>query len=196
MRIDRYELVVILGLLCCDIHVGDNAQAIWELLLITSSKPLEVDSFYLFTKGTFTLLDTLVPEIIDCSGQDVKLLTNQVSLMLYQNCCRSQPSLAELFSRTNQQSGLAIPQDAFMSWAPHSFCLDTFIRSNITVYHDRLLLIQEILGLRTATMKEVVEVVVQSVGEEKMEMTSMITSNEFVQVGNGVISNSVTIITK
>ena len=190
MRIDRYELVVILGLLCCDIHVENNLQALWELLLITSSKPLELDSFYLFTKGTFTLLDTLFPEILDCSGQDAKLLTNQVSLTLYQNCCRSHPSLAELSARSNQQSGVAIPQNVFMSWAPHSFRLDTFIRSSIAVYNDRLLLIQEILGLRIATMKEVVEGIVQSVGEEKVEVTSTITSNEFVQVGNEMLSKN------
>ena len=196
MRIDRYELVVILGLLCCDIHIGNNVQALWELILITSSKPLEIDSFHLFTKGVFTLLDVLFPEILDCSGQDMHLLINHVSLTLYQSCCRSHPSMDGLLSRSNQQPVLSIPQDVFMDWAPHSFCLDTFIRSSTAVYNDRLLLIQEILGLRLATMNEVVDAIVHSVGEEKMGVDSTISSNEFEQVINEMIGNSNFIVMK
>ena len=155
-RIDRYELLVVLALLCCDIHVGENLSRLWELLLKTSATPEGLDSFRTFSTGVISLVDLMFPHLLQYTCKEKTALISTISATLYTSCCESDSRLRIQLHAGNVHRPI-IPLEVFSQWAPSSFRVDEFIRNGHTIFNVRVYTLQDVLGLRNASLSEVIE---------------------------------------
>lgn len=146
-RINRYELLSFLGLLCCDIHTDDNVPLLWELLQTTSAVLNHVDSFATFSNGVVALVTLIAPSILEFVGKEPESFVTYLASALYDSCCRSQPHA--------DSPRPLISQELFSQWAPSAFRMDETIRSGHAVYNSRVLALQTLLGLQAATLQDV-----------------------------------------
>ena len=155
-RINRYELLVVLALLCCDIHVGENLSRLWELLLKTSSTPAGIDSFRTFSTGVISLVDLMLPHLLQYACKEKMALISTISATLYTSCCESDSHLRIQLHAGNVNRPI-IPLSTFSEWAPSSFRIDEFICNGHAIFNMRVYTLQDVLGLRGASLSDVIE---------------------------------------
>ena len=155
-RVDRYELLVVLALLCCDIHVGENLSHLWELILKTSSTPAGIDSFLTFSTGMVSLVDLMLPHLLEYACKEKMALISTISATLYTSCCESDSHLLIQLHAGNMNRPI-IDFATFSEWAPSSFRVDEFICNGRAIFNMRVYALQDVLGLRTTTLSDVIE---------------------------------------
>ena len=144
--INRYELVCALALLCRDIHVGDNADRVWNVLQCVSSLTEGIHSFTVFVRAVITMITIMTPQLLLSFNQDAESLVGSLSASMIASYTSFDASFA---------SNHIIKYEPFLLWASSSFCIDEAMRAGCSLLNARVGRLQTLLGVRWASFHDI-----------------------------------------
>ena len=148
--INRYELLCALSLLCCDIHVGSNAERLWDVLQRVSGITDGIRSFTVFVRAVISLINMMTPQLILHFQQDAEILYVSLSESLLASYAASTPSYAAY---------PIIRRDAFFAWARDAFCIDRLMRYGCSLLNGHVNTLQYRLGIAWTSFRDIVAAV-------------------------------------
>ena len=148
--INRYELLCALSLLCCDIHVGSNAERLWDVLQRVSGLTDGIRSFTVFVRAVISLINMMTPHLILHFQQDAEILYVSLSESLLASYAASTPSYAAY---------PIIRRDAFFAWARDAFCIDRLMRYGCSLLNGHVNTLQYRLGIAWTSFRDIVAAV-------------------------------------
>lgn len=141
-RIDRFELLYILSLFCTDLNMPNNAEILFELLLISSDVSDCITSFDRFARAVLTVVGFVLPRLLTHLQQDKEVLVFRISKQLFDAC-------------SNGKQVSSISKTMFMNSARKSFRLDEIIRYGRSLFDDRVELLQQLFGIHLKTIEDI-----------------------------------------
>lgn len=141
-RIDRFELLYILSFFCTDLSMPNNAEILFELLLMSSDVSDCITSFDRFVRAVLTVVGLVLPRLLVHLQQDKEVLVFRISKQLFDAC-------------SNGQQVSSISKTMFMENAKKSFRLDEIIRYGRSLFDDRVELLQQLFGVQLKTLEDI-----------------------------------------